>query len=130
MRNKQLIFVFVFRFFFGFWAKTFSDFWPLNFKKFSKLPSACPEDQFVAFFSKSFEPFWIFYRNLYDGSRNSIYVSRVNIAEKIFFLFPFFRISFGFWAKTFSDFWPLNFKKFSKLPSACPEDQFVAWFFC
>ena len=29
----------------------------------------------------------------------------------------------------FSDFWPKNFKKFSKLLSACPEEQFAAWFF-
>ena len=38
-----------------------------------------------------------------------------------------FQIFFGFWAKNLSDFRPKNFKKLSKLPSACPEDQFVAW---
>ena len=110
-------------------SEIFSDFWPKNFKMFSKLPSTCPEEQFAAFFSKFFEPFWIFYRNLYDGSQKSIYVSRVKIAEEIVFFVFLFRISLGFWAKNFSDFWPKNFKKFSKVPSACPEEQFVAWFF-
>ena len=71
-------------------SEIFSEFWPKNFKMFSKLPSTCPEEQFAAFFSKFFEPFWIFYRNLYDGSQKSIYVSRVKIAEEIvFFCFSF-----------------------------------------
>ena len=30
-------------------------------------------------------------------------------------------------SKNFSDFWPKNFKKFSKLYSTCPEEQFVVW---
>ena len=34
---------------------------------------------------------------------------------------------FEVWAKIFSDFWPKNFKKFSKLYSTCPEEEFVAW---
>ena len=38
-----------------------------------------------------------------------------------------FQNFFGFWAKIFSDFRRKIFKKLSKLPSACPEDQFVAW---
>ena len=51
-RNSFLIFLF--RFFSDFERKNFSDFRPKNFKKFSKLPSTCPEEQFVAwnFFSK------------------------------------------------------------------------------
>ena len=40
-----------------------------------------------------------------------------------------FRVFFGFWAKNFSDFWPKNLKKLSKLLSACPEEHFVAWNF-
>ena len=46
-------------------------------------------------FKKSFEPFWIFYRNLWHGSQNSIYVSRVKISEEtvfLFFFWDFFRI--------------------------------------
>ena len=55
-------------------------------------------------------------------------MSRVKIAEKKFF-FVFFPEFFRFLSKNFSDFWPKNFKKFSKLPSTCPEEQFVAWNF-
>ena len=40
------------------------------------------------FFLK-FESFWIFCRNLWHGSQNSIYVFRVNTAEEIVFLFFF-----------------------------------------
>ena len=45
------------------------------------------------------------------------------------FFFVFFPEFFRFLSKNFSDFWPKNFKKFSKLPSTCPEEQFVAWNF-
>ena len=41
----------------------------------------------------------------------------------------YFQIFFGFWEKNFSDFRPKNFKKLWKLPSTCPEEQFVAWNF-
>ena len=47
LRKKQFSY-FSFQIFFGFWAKNFSDFRPKNFKKLSKLPSACPKEQFVA----------------------------------------------------------------------------------
>ena len=153
-------------------------------------------------FFKSFEPFWIFCRNLWHGSQISIYVSRVKIAEETVFLFffsQFFRIlsekffrllaknlqkvvkttfcvsrgticglkyfflnRFGFSAETFGmvlkiylcvqskncgrnsfliflfrifpDFERKIFQTFgrktsSKLPSTCPEEQFVAWIF-
>ena len=80
-------------------------------------------------FLKSFEPFWIFYRNLWHGSQNSIYVSRVKIAGKIVCFCFLFRIFFEIWAKTFQTFGQKNFKKFSKLPSTCPVEQSVAWSF-
>ena len=194
--------------FLRFSSENFSDFWPKNFKKLWKITSACPQEQLVALYLfKNFEPFWIFYRNLWHGSQNSIYVSRVKIAEETVFLFffsEFFRIlsknffrllaknfqevskttfcvsrltiwdlklffkfwtvmdflqnplawfskfylrvqskicgrnnffysSFlnfsGLWAKIFSDFWPKNVKNLSKLPSTCPEEQFVAWIY-
>ena len=127
MRKEQFSY-FSFQIFFGFWAKIFSDFWRKLFKKLSKLPSACPEEQFVAWnIFKSFESFWILCRNLWHGSKISIYVSRVKIAEETVFLIFHFRFFFGFWANNFSDFRPKNFKKLSKLPSTCPEEQFVAW---
>ena len=117
-------------FFFGFWAKSFSDFRPKNFKKMWKVTSACPEEQFVAWnFFRSFESFRIFCRNLWHGFQKSIYVSRVKIAGKIVGFCFFFRIFFRLFSETFSDFRPKNFKKFSKLPFTCPEEQFVAWCF-
>ena len=96
MRKKQFS-DFSFQNFFGFWAKIFSDFWRKIFKKLSKLPSACPEEQCVAWniFFKSFESFCLFCRNLWHCSQISIYVSRVKIAEETvfwFFFSEFFRI--------------------------------------
>ena len=45
------------------------------------------------------------------------------------FLILLFGVFFGFWEKHFSDFRRKNFKKLSNLPSARPEEQFVAWNF-
>ena len=88
--GKNSFFSFCFQNFFDFWAKIFSEFRRKIFKKLSKLPSACPQEQLVALnFLKSFEPFWIFYRNFWHGSQNSIYVSRVKIALETVFLFFF-----------------------------------------
>ena len=86
-RKKFLFFSHIF---FGFWAKNFSDFWPKNFKKFSKLPSTCPEEQFVVWiFFQSFESFWIFCRNLWYSSQTSIFVSKVKIPEELVFYSSF-----------------------------------------
>ena len=112
MRKKQFFFVF-FQNFFEFWAKFFSDFRPKNFKKFSKLPT-CPEEKFVTWFFLSFQTFRIFCRNVWHGSQNSIYVSRVKIAEKKPFFFVFFPEFFRILSKNFSDFRPKNFKKVFK----------------
>ena len=205
-RTSFLIFLFSF----------FSDFERKFFQTFSQKSSKSCENYLLRVqrnnlwlqnFLKSFEPFWIFYRNLWHGSQFSIYMSRVKIAEKTVFWFffseffrilreKFFRLSatklqrvvkttfyvsrgtvcglkffskvlnrfgfsaetfgmvleilstcpelklrkkqfpyfsfqifFGFWEKNFSDFRPQNFKKLSKLPSTCPEEQFAAWNF-
>ena len=100
MRKKQFS-DFSFQIFFGFWVKYLSDFRPKNFKKLSKLPSACPQEQLVALnILKNFESLRIFCRNLRHGSQNSIYVSRVKIAEETVFLF-FFQNFLGFWLKIF-----------------------------
>ena len=127
-RNSFLIFLF--RFFFGFWAKNFSDFRPKNFKKLSKLPSKCPEEQFVAW--NFFLKFWIvldfLHKPLAWFSKFYLRVQSKNCWRNSFLIF-LFRIFFGFWAKNFSDFWPRNVKNLSKLPSTCPEEQFVAWIF-
>ena len=80
----------------------FSDFRPKNFKKFSKLPSTCVEEQFVAWNCfLYFESFWIFWRNLWHGSQNSIYVFRVKIAEELIFLFFFSEFFSEFERKAF-----------------------------
>ena len=129
--GRNSFFLLFFSEFFLILSEIFSDFWPKNFKMFSKLPSTCPEEQFAAFFSKSFEPFWIFYRNLYDGSQNSIYVSRVKIAEEIVFFCFLFRIFFEFWPKIFQTFGQKTSRscQIYFLRVACPEEQFVAWIF-
>ena len=128
MRKKQFSY-FSFQNFFGFWVKNFSDIWPKNFKKFSKLPSACPEEQFVAWF---FLKFWIvldfLQKPLAWFSNVYLRVQSKNCGRKSFLIF-LFRIFFGFWEENFPDFRPKNFIKFSKLPSTCPEEQFVTWIF-
>ena len=44
------------------------------------------------------------------------------------FFYVFFPEFFRILSKNFSDFWPKNFKKISKLPT-CPEEKFVTWNF-
>ena len=95
---------FSFQIFFGFWVKRFSDFRPKNFKKLTKLPSARPEEKFVAWFFLSFETFRIFCRNIWHGSQSSIYKSRVKFAEKTVFFVFFPDFFFGFWANIFQTF--------------------------
>ena len=89
----------------GFRTKSFSDFWPKNVKNLSKLPSTCPEEQFVAWiFFLSFESFPIFCSNHWHGSQNSIYVSGVKNAEKNMFFCFSFQNCFEFWAIYFQTF--------------------------
>ena len=45
------------------------------------------------------------------------------------FQISLFRTFSDFERKIFKDFRPKNFKKLWKLPSACPQEQFVAWNF-
>ena len=51
---------------------------------------------------------------------------QIKIAEKNRFFSFSFQNFFDFWAKIFQTFGQI-FKKLWKLPSACPEEQFVAW---
>ena len=55
-------------------------------------------------------------------------VQSKNSGRNRFFILLFTISSDSEW-KFFSDFWLKNFKKFSKLPSTCSEEQFVAWIF-
>ena len=125
MRKKEFS-DFSFQNFFGFWEKNFSDFQPKNFKKSSKLPSTCPEEQFVAW--NFFLKFWIFSDFLQNPlawfSKFYLRVQIKNCGKNSFFCF-LFRIFFGFWAKLFQTFGQI-FKKLWKLPSACPQEQLVA----
>ena len=128
--RKKCFFYSSFLNFSGFWAKIFSDFWPKNFENLSKLTSTCPEEQFVAwiFFFK----FWIvsdfLQKLLACFSKFHLRVQSKNCGRNSFFYFSFQKF-FGIWAKKFSDFLPKNFKKLSKLPSACADEQFLAWKF-
>ena len=126
--GRNTFFYLLFRVFFGFWAKIFSDFWPKNFKKFSKLPSNCPEVQFVAW--NLFLKIWIVLDFLQKPlgwfAKFYLRVQSKNCGGKGFFSFSFQNF-FRSLSEKFSDFWPTNFKKLSKLPSACADGQFLAW---
>ena len=95
-------FILLFRIFSEFERKTFR----LSAKKLQEVVKTtfrvCGWTNFgLGIFLKCFEPFWIFCRNLWHGSQNSIYVSRVKIAEEMVFFVFLFRIFFDFWAKIF-----------------------------
>ena len=98
--------------------------------KLSKLPSACPEEHFVnLIFLQKFSTVLNFLQKpLAWFSKIYLSVQSKNCGKNILFLFSFQNF-FRFLSKNLSDFWPKNFKEFSKLPSTCPEEQFVAWNF-
>ena len=114
MRKEQFSY-FSFQIFFGFWAKIFSDFWRKLFKKLSKLPSACPEEQFVAW-----NIFWKLWIVLIFSAETFGMVLKflstcpeLKLRKKQFSYFSFQNF-FGFWAKNFSDFWPKKRQEFVK----------------
>ena len=127
--EKKVFFVF-FSDFFRFLGENFSAFWPRNFKKMWKLPSACPQEQLVALYL--LKKFWtvldFLQKPLAWFSKFYLRVQSKNFGRNSFLIF-LFRIFSDFERKFFSDFRPKNFKKFSKLTSTCPEEQFVAWHF-
>ena len=128
--GKKLFFFVFFSEFFQFLSKNFSDFWPKNFKKMWKLPSACPQEQLVTL--KFFKKFWtvldFLQKPLAWLSKLYLRVQSKNCGKNSLFLFSFQNF-FRILSENFSDFSPKNFKKFSKLPSTCPEEQLVAWIF-
>ena len=85
-------------------SKNFSDFWPKNFKKISKLPT-CPEEKFVTW--KFFIKFWIvldfLQKHLAWFSKFYLRVQSKNCGKNRFFLFSFQNF-FEFWAKIFQTF--------------------------
>ena len=84
-RNSFLIFLF--GIFSDFERNFFQTSVEKSSNKLSKLPSTCPAEKFVAwiFFFLGFKSFRIFCRNIWQGSQNSIHVSRVKIAEETVF---------------------------------------------
>ena len=130
--RKNFFFVF-FPEFFRFLSKNFSDFWPKNFKKFSKLPSTCPEEQFVAW--NFYLKFWIVLdlpqKPLAWFSKFYLRVQSKNCGKSSLFLFSFQIFFSNFERKFFRLLANKISTIFQKLPSTCPEEQFVARnFFC
>ena len=111
--GKNSFFCFSFQIFFGFWAKNFSDFQPKNFRKLSKLPSACPEEHFVTLIF--LKKFWIvldllqkplaWFPNFY------LRVQSKNCGKNSFFLF-FSRIFSNFEQNFFQTFGQKTSKSF------------------
>ena len=93
---RKIFFIFIFRIFSDFERKIFDTFGQKSSKSCQNyLLRVHRNNLWLYIFLKSFEPFWIFCRNLWQGSQNSIYVSRVKFAEEInflSFLSEFFRI--------------------------------------
>ena len=109
--RKKTVFLFSFQIFFRILSKNFSDFWPKNFKKFSKLPT-CPEEYFVAW--NFFLNFWIvldfLQKPLVWFSKIYLSVQSNNCGKNCFFVFfpEFFRILSKF-------FFRLSAKKLQKV---------------
>ena len=125
--GRKSFLIFLFRVFFGLWAKNFSDFWP---KTLRSCQNYLLRVQINNLRLEKFLKFWIvfiFCRNLRRGPQISIYVSRVKFAEeKIFLILPFWSFPDSE-RKIFQTFGQKNVKNFSKLSSTCPEEQSVAW---
>ena len=93
----MVFFVFLFRFFFKFWAKIFQTFGQKTSRSCQNYLLRVQTNNFwVEETFKSFEPFWFFCKNLWSGSQNSIYVSRVKFPEETVFLNFSFRIFSNF----------------------------------
>ena len=108
--RKKPFFLFSFQNFFEFWAKTFQTFGQKTSKSFQNYLRVQRKSSWLGFFL-SFQTFRIFCRNIWHGSQNSIYVSRVKIAEKTVF--------FCLLSRTFSNFeqklFRLSAKKLQKV---------------
>ena len=93
---EETVFWFFFSDFFRILSEKFFKLSPKKLQKVLKTTFCVSTGTTCGFnFLKSFEPFWIFYRNYWHGSQNSIYVSRVKIAEETvfwFFFSEFFRL--------------------------------------
>ena len=119
---EEIVFLVFFQNFLGIWAKNFSDFWSKNFKKLSKLPSACADEQFLAwiFFFK----FWIFLDFLQKilawFSKFYLRVQSKTCGRKSFLIFLFI-IFFRILGEKVFRLLAKILKKLSQLTSACPD---------
>ena len=112
--EETVFLTFLFRIFFQFWAKYFQTFGQKTSRSCQNYPLRVQTNNFwLEIFFKSFEPFWIFCRNLWHGSQTSIFVSRVKIPEEINF-YSSFQIFFGVWAKLFFRFLAKKLQEFVK----------------
>ena len=109
-RNSFLIFLF--RIFFGFWVKNFSDFRPKNFKKLSKLPSARPEEHFLTliFFKKFWTVLDFLQKPLVWFSKIYLSVQSKNCGKNVFF-FAFFPEFFSIFEQKFFRLWAKRLQK-------------------
>ena len=95
--GRNGFFVFLFRFFFEFWAKIFQNFGQETSRKCqNNLLRVQTNNFWLEETFKSLEPFCVFCRNLWNGSQNSIYVSRVKSPEETVFLTFLFRFFSSF----------------------------------
>ena len=126
--RKNYFSYFSFQIFFGFWAKNFSDF-SRKLQEVVKTTFCVSRGTLCDF--NFFLKFWrvldLLQKPLAWFSNFYLCVQSKNSGRKIFFFFftEFFRIL----SEISSDFWPENFKKLSKLPCACADEQFLAWKF-
>ena len=129
MRKKKFFFVF-FSDFFRILSEIFFRLSPTNLQKVVKTTSSCPQEQLVALYL--FKKFWtvldFLQKPLAWFLKFYLRVQSKKCGKKSLFLFSFQNF-FRILSENFSDFWPKNFKRMWKLPSACPEEQFVAWNF-
>ena len=109
--------------FWFFFSEFFSDFERNFFQTFGEKSSkSCQNyllrDQrnnlWLEIFFKSFKSFWIFCRNLWNGSQNSIYVFRVKIAEEAVCLFFFSEFFFRILSESFFRLSAKNLQKVVK----------------
>ena len=87
--GKKVFFCFLSRIFFDFWAKIFQTFGQKTSTIFQKLPSTCPEEQFVAriFFCKVLNRFGFSAETLVWFSKIYLSFQSKNCGKKVFFCF-------------------------------------------
>ena len=122
---EETVFLFFFSEFFRILSKNFQTFGQKTSRNCHNYPLRVERNNLWLEFFLSFESFRIFCRNLWQGSQNSIHVSRVKIAEKIVFfcfLFSFFSI----FERNFFRLLAKKLQKIVKTTFVCPHEQLVA----